>query len=1281
MGDPALRHINENENHYMNILLLGETGTGKSTFINSFFNYLQFPSLNDAIDVPELTCLIPAKFSITTQDGDTQEVHFKKDDNENDQLGSSSTLCTKSYVFPFGTKNIRIIDTPGINDTQGAIIKDRDNFLNILEYIGQLSNLHAICFLMKPDVTSITAAYKYCLAELLSRLNRSAADNIIFLFTRTRSTDYHAPDTINCLKKVLDEIAKKEGVTIPLRYKSAEHRNCFFFENEGFKYLIAKQQGLQMLNPKQHEKSWEVSYNSTWDLIKYIEGDEKNPQLPPHDVQQTVSVNRARLLILELAKPLADLSDLTEDNVRAIQKHIENIARENITAEELKQKLYIPAVGLDVRDLQKPVTVCAAGQCTETYVVGDIKKNHYKQRCHNPCYLEGVAADIIGDAILMGCAAMNGNNCKECGCHYSLHMHVYYETTTIETKIKNETVVSRIATQEEMIKVQYDQIRLLEKRKAEYINEHKEITTALATFSFFLCNNSICVINDAYEEYLNVLIQNAKRRDSLESSLADRYESLKREYIEEKRQINLIIIMDDQVLRQINENEHEFINILLLGETGTGKSTFINSFCNYLQFSSLNDAIDVPELTCLIPAKFSITTEDGDTQEVHFKKDDNENNQLGSSSTLRTKSYVFPFETKLIRIIDTPGINDTQGAIIKDRDNFLNILDYIGQLSNLHAICFLMKPDVTSITAAYKYCLIELLSRLNRSAANNIIFLFTRTRSTDYRAPETINCLKRVLDEIAKKEGVTIPLRYKSAEHRNCFFFENEGFKYLIAKQQGLQMLNPRQHKESWEVSYNSTRDLINYIVGDEKHPPLPPHDVQQTVSVNRARLLILELAKPLADLTEDNVRAIQKHIENIARENMTAEELKQILYIPCVGLDVENLEKPVTVCAAGQCTETYVVGDIKKYHYKQRCHNPCFLRGVAADIIGDAKLLRCAAMIGNNCKKCGCHYSLHMHVYYETTTIQTRIKNETVVSRIATQEEMIKTQYDQIRLLEKRKAEYINEHKEITTALAKFSFFLSNNSICVINDAYEEYLNVLIQNAKRRDSLESSLVDRYQSLKREYIEEKRQITEAARLAKKQNITHVTSDQILETYLRLINLPLSGETIKILHKIFKQGSHNEQMMNTEYVHSKIFKTPVSPAQKVNSRNEGQDTRNITLLPIEYASGTKSYNENQLVPMGAIRKELCQIAYTGGETSSDNTENARSEISFSDMQQYIAERRGQVQAQSLGTKLIVDVVKDKPPKDGSTAGWFSKVSHLMPGSSTKKTDKTETKNNL
>ena len=53
---------------------------------------------------------------------------------------------------------------------------------------------------------------------------------------------------------------------------------------------------------------------------------------------------------------------------------------------------------------------------------------------------------------------------------------------------------------------------------------------------------------------------------------------------------------DDNHLHELLKNlePNEEYNILLLGGTGVGKSTFLNAFVNYLAFDSLDDALSDP---------------------------------------------------------------------------------------------------------------------------------------------------------------------------------------------------------------------------------------------------------------------------------------------------------------------------------------------------------------------------------------------------------------------------------------------------------------------------------------------------------------------------------------------------------------------------------------------------------------------------------------------------------------------------------------------------------------
>ena len=73
------------------MLLFGGTGVGKSTFINSFINYVKFSSLKDAID-GELECPIPVNFK--TYKIDKNGEYIEKDV----QFGTSTYEGTETHM-------------------------------------------------------------------------------------------------------------------------------------------------------------------------------------------------------------------------------------------------------------------------------------------------------------------------------------------------------------------------------------------------------------------------------------------------------------------------------------------------------------------------------------------------------------------------------------------------------------------------------------------------------------------------------------------------------------------------------------------------------------------------------------------------------------------------------------------------------------------------------------------------------------------------------------------------------------------------------------------------------------------------------------------------------------------------------------------------------------------------------------------------------------------------------------------------------------------------------
>jgi hypothetical protein len=283
----------------LNILLIGETGVGKSTFINAFVNYLAFQSFREAENSDPIV-LIPISFSITIGNNfEEQKIEFDEPDSNEDHnnSGQSVTQHCKSYIFTIGNNiKLRIIDTPGIGDTRGAE-QDNKNIECILSYTNCLPHLNAICFLLKPNATRLHALFRSCFTQLFNFLGPNARKNVIFCFTNTRATFYAPGDTAKLLKKMLNELPDDH---IPLFAKE----NTFCFDSESFRYLAIIKTGhkLPFDNDEKlnFEKSWTISVVESTRLLDLIKS------RPKYEMNKWHSIKHAQMMITLLVRPILE---------------------------------------------------------------------------------------------------------------------------------------------------------------------------------------------------------------------------------------------------------------------------------------------------------------------------------------------------------------------------------------------------------------------------------------------------------------------------------------------------------------------------------------------------------------------------------------------------------------------------------------------------------------------------------------------------------------------------------------------------------------------------------------------------------------------------------------------------------------------------------------------------------------------------------------------------------------------------------------------------------------
>ncbi|KAK1836392.1 hypothetical protein QBC39DRAFT_296258 [Podospora conica] len=506
--EPRLKGLQPSEQ--LNVLILGETGVGKSTWINAFVNYLTHDSLEEALDTDELKWVIPSSFSTQLKDPyDSQGRFVQRDikigshkDERDGARGQSATQRTCVYTVGIGNTRVRLIDTPGIGDTRG-LDQDNKNMADILRVLRTYNQLHGILILLKPNAARLTVMFRFCIKQLLTHLHKNAAQNIVFGFTNTRGSNYKPGDTFKPLETLLTEYTKIElGLY--------EH-NVFCFDSESFRYLAARKQGVEIGSIEDNARSWEYSVAESKRLVSYFQG------LTPHSVRSTINLNETRDMIIRLTEPMAEIAQKIQNSIAINNDQIAELKSTRLSRVELEKRLYVQRESVESYEVGQPRTVCTHHDCVEVrsdFDGRDEKVIVYKTMCHKPCYLgETVKRNEKGHPELAHCVAIGaGGICHVCSHHFMDHMHIYYDYRAVTHRHKDEAVNQHLIENASDIELQQEAIQMRQTAIEEFGLEYKQVQDAAIHFGFFLKRHAIEPYNDATVEYVDHLIHQERMK-------------------------------------------------------------------------------------------------------------------------------------------------------------------------------------------------------------------------------------------------------------------------------------------------------------------------------------------------------------------------------------------------------------------------------------------------------------------------------------------------------------------------------------------------------------------------------------------------------------------------------------------------------------------------------------------------------------------------------------------------------------------------------------------------
>ncbi|XP_031694982.1 uncharacterized protein LOC116377481 [Anarrhichthys ocellatus] len=180
------------------IMLLGATGSGKSTLINGMINYNVGVEWKDSFRFQ----LVDEDQSRSQAESQTSEVTVYKINHQ------------EGFKIPF---SLTVVDTPGFGDTRG-IGRDREiteQIRRIFTSANGVSEIDAVCFVTQASLARLTATQRYVFDSVLSIFGKDVAENIEMLVTFADGKQPPVLEAINIARVP----RPKNDIGLPVHFK------------------------------------------------------------------------------------------------------------------------------------------------------------------------------------------------------------------------------------------------------------------------------------------------------------------------------------------------------------------------------------------------------------------------------------------------------------------------------------------------------------------------------------------------------------------------------------------------------------------------------------------------------------------------------------------------------------------------------------------------------------------------------------------------------------------------------------------------------------------------------------------------------------------------------------------------------------------------------------------------------------------------------------------------------------------------------------------------------